>query len=858
MQTWNISAGDPLSLTLAADARLANTEYTDDQIWELSLAGGEPAALTLQTTFGLRAHWLRLFPRFVRGETARVDPAGFHNPPRITRFLPNYLRVEFAPFDGLEVAAEYYAAESQLMTGRILVRNSSILPQKFRMELAALLNPMDRQGGMAEQIAGPTRALAGETAYLTPVVYLTGGPQTTTNPYPALTLDLELYPGNERQFSWAAAGLRTLEASLETAKAATARPWEAELARAELLSESHMVKIETGNPGWDAALALAQKEAALLLMKNKPTLPEMSFVLSRRPDLGFSSRGDGSDLSALWSGQTALDSYYLTSLLPGYPELAAAVVRNFIAAQEESGRIDWKPGLTGQRSRRMAQPLLAALALRAAPAMPQPDWFREVFPPLLRFFEAWFSPLYDGDSDGFPEWEHPMQSGLEDSPIYDRWSPGGQGIDAARIEPPALAAMLLRECGALIEMARALIETERAGAAYARLRSTVTPEQPPVQPADPAAGEAGEAPAGPSGAGETAPGAIPHTAGAGMDSAALNAALEALCQRQDALRALLDSTWDEAAALYRYRDSATHLSLPGQTLVEFHGSGKASSRKRLSQPQRLVIHVQASELRTYAVTMTLTGFGPDGEISEVIDPQGFSWLGIQGRATSQNTFLALKRVEVTGLGDEDEVRVATANYTQDDCSLLLPLWAGAPDEARARRMVEETVEGRFLQPFGIPTAPPDPLSQEELPGLHTAASSAPLPWNHLIGEGLLRYGYGELAGELVERLMNAATAALKNHDGFRQYYHPGAGAASGDRGHLHGIAPVGLFLQAVGIRRLGEKEIIVDGFNPFSSPIHVQYRKVRLACFPDRTEITFAGGQTVTVDQPGPHRVHLS
>ena len=68
MQTWNLGAGDPLSLTLAADARLTSTNYTDDQIWELSLGGGEPAALALQTTYGLRAHWMRLFPRFVRGD----------------------------------------------------------------------------------------------------------------------------------------------------------------------------------------------------------------------------------------------------------------------------------------------------------------------------------------------------------------------------------------------------------------------------------------------------------------------------------------------------------------------------------------------------------------------------------------------------------------------------------------------------------------------------------------------------------------------------------------------------------------------------------------------------------------------
>ena len=106
--------------------------------------------------------------------------------------------------------------------------------------------------------------------------------------------------------------------------------------------------------------------------------------------------------------------------------------------------------------------------------------------------------------------------------------------------------------------------------------------------------------------------------------------------------------------------------------------------------------------------------------------------------------------------------------------------------------------------------------------------------------------------------MNAAAASLKTHQSFRQYYHAGVCLATGERGHLHGIAPVGLFLRVIGIRQLGQKEIIVDGFNPYSSPIHVQYRKVRLTCYADKTEITFASGQKVTVDQPGPHRINLS
>ena len=80
----------------------------------------------------------------------------------------------------------------------------------------------------------------------------------------------------------------------------------------------------------------------------------------------------------------------------------------------------------------------------------------------------------------------------------------------------------------------------------------------------------------------------------------------------------------------------------------------------------------------------------------------------------------------------------------------------------------------------------------------------------------------------------------------------------GEFGHLHGLAPLGLFLQTLGIRQLTAKEILLDGFYPFSMTIHVQYHKVHLDFYPDRTEIQFSEGQKVTIDQPGLQRVTLS
>ena len=47
MHDWSLAPGDPLYLTLAADARLSIPDYLNDHIWELTLVGGgePPAAL---------------------------------------------------------------------------------------------------------------------------------------------------------------------------------------------------------------------------------------------------------------------------------------------------------------------------------------------------------------------------------------------------------------------------------------------------------------------------------------------------------------------------------------------------------------------------------------------------------------------------------------------------------------------------------------------------------------------------------------------------------------------------------------------------------------------------------------------
>ena len=103
MRESNLDTGNHISLTIAADARLSTTNYLDDQIWELSLKNGEPPSLALETTYGLRAANVRLFPRFTESHNSVSDPKKFKLPFRAYKGENPFIFVSYAHSDKLQV-----------------------------------------------------------------------------------------------------------------------------------------------------------------------------------------------------------------------------------------------------------------------------------------------------------------------------------------------------------------------------------------------------------------------------------------------------------------------------------------------------------------------------------------------------------------------------------------------------------------------------------------------------------------------------------------------------------------------------------------------------------------------------------
>ena len=808
MRDWSLHQGDPLSLTLAADMRLGQPNYLDDHIWELDLRGGEPRSLTVRTTYGLRARTMRLFFLFAEGATTVVDPADFVQPPRVRRFYPNFIRLDFVPLEGLEVVAEYWVPSSHALAGRLTCTNR--LPtRRVEFELCGVLTPLDGKplNHIKHQMVS---VLAGRTSDLQAVVFLAGAPRHGTAPQPSLALTLDLEPGAPRTLHWSCAAEGTAQQAFDSARQAAARPWDAERARIENLDAREVLDIYTGDSEWDAALALSQKASAAVFYPAGRHLPEPSFVRARQPDSGYSRLGNGSDYPPSWGGQTPFDAYYLASQLPTSAKARVGLIRNFLATQTRSGAVDAKPGLAGQRSKFLAAPLLSTLAWACYQDTQDAAFLSEAFPKLLAFYREWYRAGRDSDAGTIPVWENALQTGFEENPLFDIWHPWSQALDISTLFSPQLEAFLWREASSLIAMAETLDRSREADA----IRRLAAP-----------------------------------------------------------LEASLAAAWNQETSLYSYRDRLTEASSTGMLLGARVGSGDLVPEKRsLGVPVRLLIEVQRSDGSSGRPTASVSGRalvvrassgtlqGDEAYISldEPIEERQFRRHTGGLTAATTKAYLEVDRIVVTGTRDDDRIFLRTIDTSSQDITLFTPLWAHVASAHQAQAIVNRLTQpdDPFNRPYGAPAlaAPAVPVDADSLQAAEAdaLAMSVHLPWNQILVEGLLAYGFREEAASLFSRLMSAVIKSLKQNHAFYERYHAVTGAGLGERGALTGFAPVGLFLQVLGVRLLSPTRVRLEARNPFPWPVTLMFRGLRIVRGPDGTEVTFPNGQVSTVTDPAP------
>ena len=364
MRSWNFSAEVARRLVIAADARQSKVDYADDQIWQLSLDGGEPAALALETTYGLRAPSMRLFVSLNANGRHLIAPADFAVPPSVRTLFPNYMQVTAYPVTGLQLRQEYWVHDSHAVIGRIELTNRGDAAVELDVRLHAVLKPGSAGTPFSPVQVDGVSVLSAELEKLAPVIFIEGGAETPPTAFPALGVHAQLSIGRSRSWLWAHVGERERRASFDRARMLCGQPWEAGIARLKMLNAG-LVEIETGDPEWDAAFWLTQVAAIQAFTGPTRFVQHPGIIGRRRITDGFSSQGDGSDYDGAWGGVDAATAHVISrQILLAEPRLVEGEVRNRLQTETGAGVVDGQPGLGGQRAGWEGIPLLADLLER--------------------------------------------------------------------------------------------------------------------------------------------------------------------------------------------------------------------------------------------------------------------------------------------------------------------------------------------------------------------------------------------------------------------------------------------------------------------------------------------------------------
>ncbi len=791
MREWNFSPERPVTLTIAADARLHPTDYINDQIWELNLGNSEPPALSLQTTFGLRAPLCRIFPRFIYKGQVVSNPAEFHRSVNIHQYYPNYLNLSFKPFSWLNVVLEYWVPDSHAVACRGRLVNTSHDTCQVQIEWAGLLIPGDEGHIMAAAEMGLTTVLVGKTADLSPLLFVLSGAHSGKSPYPSLELSYTLNPRAEQTMLWCHAALSDTSASFEHARSVLEMHWDHQVALSARFN-SGLLEIITGNHEWDTVFYLSQTVFRQLLISPDSSGGTASGVYTRSPDRGYSILKDGTDYDHLWNGLTLYDIFFISNfLLPSEPGVLKQLLQNFIDSRTSTGYIDCKPGPAGQRSQLLATPMLARLVWEYYLYTQDIEFLRLSYPGLLAFFLSWFDDTHDSDHDSIPEWDHVIQTGFEDHPLFSIHREGSEGLDLHCVEGPDLCAYLVQEGQSLLSIARAIANTDMI------LR------------------------------------------------------LESLCLD---LHAGVEQSWDDAAACYQYRDRDTHVCSQNILLGKRSGPGLIEIHQEFEPPVRPIIHIFTTKEGTRPIQIYLHGTTETGTHRvDHVTAADIRWFHGQGTYTSKSVYRVIEQVECSGIPPADEVVVHTLGLKMLDQSLLVPLWAHLPTADKAKILINLTIlnKKKFLGMYGLKSWVNDPQSEptrQDQPLVN-------LPAVAMLLEGLCHYGQRKKAAELFTRVMKAVLASIKQDLAFHQYYQADTGKPVGTANYLTGLIPDRTFLMVAGLKIYSPQRVEILGSNPFPWPVTVKYRGLTVVHQEKKTLVIFPDGQNITVDNRQPQVV---
>lgn len=767
---------DPI---LSAHPSFCQTDYVNDQSWQICLDRKYVSGIVLETSFGLQARIAQVYPVFLDATNLPIKEP--HPIFILQTQLPELARYRVVLFPDMDVTLTLRVPNSHTLTGEVELVNQSSTEKKIN--LGVLLRFSGHETGQDPHPGSQNdhTYLAAQADNLAPVLLTSGMPILIHQPHPGLALNLLVVKGHPVRFRWVLATRQTISASLSDAADSLKEHWQAGYRKSALVHSTGLVDIRSGRPELDQVLRRSQLEMSRLRMSSTDKTPYHGAVAVRGPDDGYSSRSDGSDYSPDRWGLSSWGLRYAVSnlLLPGQVETAAGLFHNFIQLQQGFGDIDQRPGLNGQRTHLLAAPLLAGCALEIAKSTGNLRRLAEAYPILNYHLQKWQDPDHDRDQDHIPEWQHPSQTGWADNPLWNAWQIDGKGYAVETLESPALGSMLYHEMKAIQAIAALL-----------------------NKPSD----------------------------------------TENFDRAADGLRTAVNRFWDKRRKFFRYQDRDTHVSPSGKNITKARGAGSFPINRVFETATRLNLLITTRQDITRPITIDLIGLNQTGQHTvESIPQAGIIWRDNRCTLTSRQVFSRLESIQITGLAPKDEWQISELDLSQNDLTLFLPLWAGIPSQADAETLVRQTLFTNWLEDASQPLCMfPPGKSPTGIDEMH-------LPWNALLIDGLLRYGFIAEADQLVNQMMEVIINLTSDHGTFYEIIQPGHRRGSGQRNHLLGLAPVGLYLRAQGIHIRSAGSIEVQGRSKYDRELDVLFQGTTIHRDDRRTVVRFADEQQVTL-----------
>lgn len=791
LKRWQLGSTSPYALQIGADARLSQTDYLDDQSWELSLGLADTPALVLQSQYGGRVGLASLVPMWQHEGRMIYQAQTYAKPPIVTAFAAGYLQAQAKLIPELDLTAEYWVMESHAVGGRFTVTNVGPQEERLHVDLFGHVGARRKDIPLAIiTLVDETHALSmGRLPGLEPVVVLENAQVTLTpgsKASPKIGVDLIIQPGETVYVRWVHSGLSKLNASLERAQFWLGQDWDQAVEQIASLAQT-IPTVETGDSEHDATIAFSYMHLMQSFMRPTTHLPYTSFIASRNPPRGFSRRGDGTDYERGWQGQSAQMAYLIAlAAAPIDAELAHGIVRNFISVQQENGWVDMQPGLGGQQQGLLCPPFLARMAWEVYQYTQDETFLNTVFHGLLDFFNRWSEADVDTDGNIVPEWQDERQTGYTFWPTFGAGQAWAQNVDISSVESPDLVAYMLSEAVSLQLIAEKL-------------------------------GDVG--------------------------------AYE-LSQRVIGLREHLQTLWDNDAGRYTYVDHNKGKPSKAVTILD---KARADEEQiialKLATPARVIVRVAGGTSKVPKATLHLEGLDSDGNsITETVTADEFAWGYGSGSFTSTHLYAQVDRIKFDGLSRVYRISATTVDLTRLDINGVVPIWVpGLTQEFAERLMQLITDDLHFLRPSGLTIVSAQDVNFD--PSSARGGGGTWAFWTTLIGEGLLNAGYVQEATIVLKRLLETQTEVLKRQKRFAEFYHSDEPIGLGEDGYLSGIVPLHLLMRVLGVRIVNNKTVWTGGAFTWGTPVTVSQNGMTISRSESGTTVTFASGHIVKLDK---------